>query len=30
MWATIGLVFGALTERAATAGRDLRIKTAVF
>jgi predicted cobalt transporter CbtA len=30
MWATVGLVFGALTERAAMSRRELRIKTAAF
>jgi predicted cobalt transporter CbtA len=30
MWATIGLVFGALTERAALTQRQLRSKTATF
>ena len=30
MWATVGLVFGALTEQAAMSRRELRIKTAAF
>ena len=30
MWATIGLAFGALTERAATNARELRLKAARF
>jgi predicted cobalt transporter CbtA len=30
MWATVGLVFGALTEQAAMSRRKLRIKTAAF
>ncbi len=30
MWATIGLVFGALTERAALTRRQLRSKTATY
>ena len=30
MWATVGLVFGALTERAAMSRRELRIKTEAF
>jgi predicted cobalt transporter CbtA len=30
MWATVGLVFGARTERAAISRRELRIETAAF